>query len=202
MLNEIFKLALVLTLICVVSASSLQFVRVNVEDRIEQQSDFYVRGPALSTLFDQPAEELLANKIKFKWEDQTLPIFYNRVGDDIIGLAIETAGKGGYGGDIFIMIGIDLQTEKILGLEIIQHSETPGVGSQVEKPIFRRQWKGLPVHAGVELKSNGGTIDAISGATYSSKAVVQGTGQIVDLFRTHLDDIVQAITEKESSQTN
>jgi len=48
----------------------------------------------------------------------------------------------------------------------------------------------------VELTSQGGQIDAISGATYSSKAVVNGTNHIIDLIRRHRDDIMAVIKAK------
>ena len=192
-MREIIKLVFVLALICGISAAVLTVLRDNLASKIEEQNDFYVRGPALERLFDKPASELLGNKINMSDSNYSYPVFYLTDGGQIAGLAIEVPGRGGYAGDIVIMIGIDLQTDQILGLEIIQHSETPGVGSKVEKSSFRKQWKGLPVNKPVELTSRGGQIDAISGATYSSKAVVDGTNQIVDIVNRHRDEIVALI---------
>ncbi len=192
-MREIIKLVVVLGLICGISAAALTVIRDNLAAKIEEQSDFYVRGPALERLFDKPASELLGNKINMPDGDHSYPVFYFTDGDEIVGLAIEVPGRGGYAGDIVIMIGIDLQTDQIVGLEIIQHSETPGVGSKVEKSSFRKQWKGLPVNKPVELTSKGGQIDAISGATYSSKAIVDGTNQIVNLVNRNRDKIVALI---------
>ena len=152
-MREIIKLVVVLALICGISAASLTVVRDNLASKIEEQSDFYVRGPALERLFDKPASELLGNKINMSDSNYSYPVFYLTDGGRIAGLAIEVPGRGGYAGDIVIMIGIDLQTDQILGLEIIQHSETPGVGSKVEKSSFRKQWKGLPVNMPEELTS-------------------------------------------------
>ena len=188
-MREISKLVLVLSLICGISAAALTIVRVSLEERINMQNDFYVRGPALEQLFQKPANDVLKNKIAFAVNDETYPIFYMTEADRITGLAIEAPGKGGYAGDIIIMIGVDTEAEKIIGLEIIQHSETPGVGSNIEKNSFRKQWSNLSINELVELRAHGGSIDAISGATYSSNAVVDGTNRIKNIINEHLDEI-------------
>jgi electron transport complex protein RnfG len=192
-MREITKLVLVLALICGISSAALTAARHMLEPRIEKQNDLFIRGPALNRLFARPADELLDNKAIFPVDNQSYPVFYLEDGGEITGLAVEAAGSGGYGGDIDIMVGMDMRRDVILGLEIVRHSETPGVGSQVEKPSFRDQWKNLPVNQPVKLRGEGGQIDAISGATYSSKAVVNGTNRIVDLMTRNREDIIDTI---------
>ena len=197
-MREIIKLAIVLTLICGLSATALTIARHTLSDRIEKQNDFYVRGPALQRLFERPAEELLDQKINLEFPDGTYPVFYFKDGDEVTGLAVEAPGGGGYGGPVIVMIGIDHQKEVSLGMEIIGHNETPGLGSRIENTEFRRQWKGLSLRERVDLRSRGGTIDAVSGATYSSSAVVNGTNQVILLLDAYIDEIVAAISEKEN----
>jgi electron transport complex protein RnfG len=192
-MREISKLVLVLSLICGISAAALTVVRISLEERIEMQNDFYVRGPALEQLFKKPANDVLKDKIAFAIDGITYPIFYITEGSTITGLAIEAPGKGGYAGDIIIMIGIDTDAEKIIGLEIIQHSETPGVGSKVEKNSFRKQWRNIGINESVELRTHGGIIDAISGATYSSNAVVDGTNRVKSIINEHMNEIESLI---------
>jgi len=189
-MREIGRLAVVLVLICMVAAGGLAAIRQALADRIEQQEDSFVRGPALARLLEQPASELLANKVKIDVDGVEFPVFFLRDGGEVALLAVEAPGRGGYAGDIQVMIGLDLRSETMLGLEIIAHSETPGVGSKVAQPGFRAQWVGLPAGDRVEL---GSEIDAISGATYSSRAVVDGTNRIVDLLQTRRDEILAAI---------
>ena len=107
-MREIIRLVVVLTLICVVTAGALETLRVQLEPRIEMQEDLNIRGPALASLFGRPAAELLANKIVFHTDEADYPIFYLKDGDKVSSLAVEAAGKGGYGGDVSIMIGVDL----------------------------------------------------------------------------------------------
>jgi len=196
-MREIIRLALVLTLICAISAAALTIARNRLGPRIEKQNDFYVRGPALSRLFGQPAQELLDQKISFTVEEDVYPIFYIQEDGRITGLAVEAAGEGGYGGPVTVMIGLDLDRKEALGLEIILHNETPGLGSQIEKSGFRNQWKGLSIAEPADLRSQGGQIDAISGATYSSKAVMTGTNRIISLISHHREEILAEIRETE-----
>lgn len=192
-MREIIKLVVVLSVICGFSASALQAVRVTLTPIIEKQNDFYVRGPALEALFGKPAESLLGNKITFKNNEQVLPIFFDREASEIKGIALEAIGKGGYGCDISIMVGINLQTDKIIGMEIIQHSETPGVGARIEKESFRKQWKNISAETEIALKKDGGSLDAISGATYSSAAVINGTNTVLDLLKSKKTEILDLI---------
>lgn len=193
-MREIIRLVLVLGLICAFTASALTGVRIALEPRIEQQSDFYVRGPALSNLFAKPAEELLQNKVILSTEEGEVPVFYLKdVSGEITGLAIEAPGHGGYGGDIMLMVGVDLAKDKVLGMEIIQHSETPGLGARVDEAAFRNQFKGLEVAVPAKLKSVGGSIDAISGATHSSHAAVDGANRILGIVQNHRSKIMELI---------
>jgi electron transport complex protein RnfG len=194
--RDIGRLVLVLGLIGFLSAGALALVRSSLAHRIEQQEDLYVRGPALARLFQRPADELLANKVRLETPDAVFPVFYLTDGGAVTGLAVQAAGRGGYGGDVVLMIGFDVTAGRLLGVEIVSHSETPGLGANIEKGAFRRQWEGLSATDAVALRSAGGSIDAISGATFSSRAMVDGTNRVIDLLRDHTDEIMAQIAEQ------
>lgn len=192
-MREIAKLVLVLVSICSFSAGALSWVRSSLAARIERQSDFYVRGPALERLFGQPANELLNNKVNVDLDGVVYPVFYTMDMGEVTGLAVEAKGHGGYAGDVVIMIGVDRKSTEILGLEVVSHGETPGVGAQVEKEQFRKQWRGLGSQTPVSLRHDGGEIDAITGATFTSHAVIDGTNQVIELVREREDEILNLI---------
>jgi electron transport complex protein RnfG len=192
-MREISKLVLVLGLFGVVSASSLAYVRATLAPRIEQQSDLHARGPALARLFAAPAAEVLASRVVIEVGEAVYPVFYHRVNGEVVGLAIETHGRGGYGGDVVLMVAVDLRTGKLTGIEIVSHRETPGFGAQIEKPTFRQQWRGLSATTPVALRAAGGQIDAISGATFSSRAMIDGTNRAIALVCDHRAEILARI---------
>lgn len=86
------------------------------------------------------------------------------------------AVANGYGGPIDILVALEntsLQEDDIVlrGISIVSHSETPGLGEKIVEASFSGQFTGVNIDD-VALSKNGGKIDAISGATISSSAVV------------------------------
>ncbi len=100
---------------------------------------------------------------------------YNAVDshDETIGYAV-TVSTSGYGGEILLTVGIDSDL-KVTGIDVISHSETPGLGENCTKPQFKEQFVGK--ENGIEVVKNdatGNQVDAISSATITSKAVTDG----------------------------
>lgn len=90
--------------------------------------------------------------------------------ENITGYAFEAEGKG-YGGAIEILVTLkDLETMN--GISIIGHMETPGLGAKIVESSFTNQFKNIAVED-VAMRRDNGQIDAISGATISSSAVVK-----------------------------
>ncbi len=77
-----------------------------------------------------------------------------------------------YSGTVKAMIGVDGKGE-IVGLRIIQQSETPGLGNKIVEDKFLDQFKGKSVSANWKVRKDdpAGVIDGLSGATISSRTV-------------------------------
>lgn len=89
---------------------------------------------------------------------------------DIAGYVF-TSGAKGYGGTVSVMIGIDTEGT-ITGVEILSHSETPGLGANSVKPEFKSRFIGKSGALTVNKNSNEGqNVQAITAATITSKAV-------------------------------
>lgn len=91
---------------------------------------------------------------------------------------LPASGKGqaipvkvaGYHGPIELMVGIDEQG-KVSGVKVISQHETAGLGADIVKPKFLGQFIGKSAKDKIEAKQD---IDAITGATISSRAVCTG----------------------------
>lgn len=94
-----------------------------------------------------------------------------------IGHAFMARGRG-YGGRIDILIGLRPDNKSLQGIKIITQQETPGLGTKIISASFLDQFTGVPVDE-VDLARNGGKIDAITGATISSSAVVKGVKEAI-----------------------
>jgi electron transport complex protein RnfG len=88
----------------------------------------------------------------------------------------------GYGGPIHMLVGIDLR-RSVEGVEIVDQTETPGLGTQVKKAGFSRQFRGFDKSGDVKVTKDGGRVQAITGATISSRAVSAGVAAGIDAIK-------------------
>lgn len=89
----------------------------------------------------------------------------------LIGIAIETYSNKGYDPtQIKIMVGFTPDI-KLINTSVIQHKETPGLGTKMGDPKFYTQFQGKdPEIFNLRVKKDGGDVDAITAATISSRA--------------------------------
>jgi electron transport complex protein RnfG len=89
-----------------------------------------------------------------------------------VGIVFKVTPRG-YGGPITVVVGLDT-TGRIAGLGIgADMKETPGLGQKAKEAWFRDQFRGKSENE-VALKRDNGTLDAISAATITSRAVTNG----------------------------
>jgi electron transport complex protein RnfG len=138
-------------------------------------------------------EELLAEKrlVDIGAADPLL-FFVVKEGGKPAAVALEGMGQG-FAGDVGVMIGVNLEDAGVTGIGVTTMSETPGVGTRVREEAFAAQFAGMPGDATFKVKKDGGEIDAITGATVSSRAVVDAVAAAMALFREHEDAIRDAV---------
>lgn len=88
----------------------------------------------------------------------------------------------GYGGDLETIVGIS-SDGKVEGVRIGQHKETPGLGAKALEPAFQNQFNGKTVEKTLAVKTD---IQAISGATITSKAVTDAVNTAIEYFNAEL----------------
>ena len=93
-----------------------------------------------------------------------------------------TSGAKGYGGTVSVMVGIGTDGT-ITGLEILSHSETPGLGANAVKPDFKNRFIGKAGQLIVDKNSNDGqNVQAITAATITSKAVTNAVNAVMAAY--------------------
>ena len=97
------------------------------------------------------------------------------------GYALEVL-PGGFDNTITMMVGVDNEG-KVLGISIVSHTETAGLGAVAAAntsagEAFRGQFVGAS--GSVAVSKDGGTLDAITGATITSRAVCTGVNAALD----------------------
>ncbi len=103
--------------------------------------------------------------------DKTSLTFYPAsIQSELSATGIQTYSEKGYSGRIEIIVGVD-QEGVIKNIEVVSHAETPGLGSKMSSPKFKDQFIGWKLEdQPIKVKKDGGKVDAISGATISSRA--------------------------------
>ena len=93
-----------------------------------------------------------------------------------VGWAFNCKGPG-FQDKIELVVAVDKDFQKIVGFSVLASNETPGFGDKIKLPYYRNQFEGAPAEK-LQLVKTGDVekidseIVAISGATVSSKAVV------------------------------
>ena len=104
----------------------------------------------------------------------------------VTGLAYEIFGSG-YAGKIKLMLGVDAQG-KILGVRVLAHKETPGLGDKIEtkKGDWILRFTGLslenPLPEKWKVKKDGGQFDQFAGATITPRGVVKAIREGLEFF--------------------
>ncbi len=106
------------------------------------------------------------------------------------------ASSPGYGGDIEMMVGVDGKNQfRLSGIEILSNSETAGLGANCVKDEFKSQFAGLQVPVTV-VKGGGANgeneINAITGATITSRAVAAGVDKACESLNQALTEYIEA----------
>lgn len=104
--------------------------------------------------------------------------------DEFFGAAVETYTDLAFSGRFSIMVGFDAEGA-ITGTEVLQMSETPGLGDKIDKSKsdFPLQYKGKnPANFNLKVKKDGGDVDAITAATISSRAFSDAVQRAYTMF--------------------
>lgn len=181
-MRDVLKLIVVLTLFCAISAFSLAFVKEATKDRIEYQKLKLLVAPAVKAVFPSYDNDPILERIKVKLsEKEIVTVFPAKKAGKLIGIGYETIGSG-HGGPIEVMLALSLEG-KILGIKVVKHAETPGIGTKaIGSDKFLGQFKGKGLGSKIALTGAGGEIEAVSGATESSTGITEAVSKGMELF--------------------
>ncbi len=191
-MKEIRKMGVLLFVICAVAAALLAMTNAVTAPKIAENAEkkeveakqmvlpagreFQEMDEAeMRTLFEKADSENLKNVIA---------VNKAMADGELVGYTIKVA-VAGFGGEITMLVGID-HTGKLLGYNILSHEETAGLGDKIAVDPFYGQMVGktsatpLSVVKG-EIK-NDGQVQAVTGATISSKAAISAINSAFDAY--------------------
>ena len=197
-MREMIKMVVVLTVLSAFSGGLLAAIQNSTQERIDYQKLKYVQGPAIRNILKGSSNDPISDRFKLKTESSEKSFFAGVFDGSADSVAFETFGKG-YGGDIGVMVGINVKDDKIIGAGVTTHSETPGVGARAKtEPDFVSQFKGQSVLETFKVRTDGGQVDALSGATFTSRGVsaaLTDAGKIYKQLKPQIEEKLKSFSK-------
>ena len=167
-----FVLRLALTLLAITAVVAVALAGVNM-----------VTAPAIAALNAQKTQEAIEMVLPGGGETVEFPetALVSKVYASETGYAVEVT-PGGFDNTITMMVGVNFDGN-VLGISIVSHTETAGLGAVAAEKTskgedFRSQFVGTS--GSVAVTKDGGALDAITGATITSRAVCAGVNAALD----------------------
>lgn len=110
-----------------------------------------------------------------------------------VGVAVEAA-EPGFADEVRLMVGFDPKTSTLTGFFVLGQKETPGLGDKIEKnEAFVSGFRGkvAPIRGTKNAAADASTVQTITGATISSRTVIQIINHAVELWRPRLQALDQ-----------
>lgn len=192
MISDSLKMILVLTLVGLLSGGFLTVVYQKTAPEIEQKSQEALREAIFMVL----PEAQDYREIKLGLGEEVIYQGIDKHGRKV-GIALLAEGSG-FQGEIKIMVGLKQNLDKMQYFQVLESIETPGLGGRITEDDFKEQFKGLTVKDKIKLVKGArpkhldaisrATVQAITGATISSKAIVEIINQRVAVIKQLLEE--------------
>jgi electron transport complex protein RnfG len=137
--------------------------------------------------------DFLKDTVDLQKDGKTVTIYRARHGSEMKAVLFKVAERG-YAGDIQVLMAVDMDG-RTLGVRILKHSETPGLGDKIE--VKKDDWVldfngkslGEPAPEKWGVRKDNGVFDQFAGATITPRAVVKAVKGGLEFFAAHRADI-------------
>ena len=132
----------------------------------------------------------MKDAVDIESEGGIVKVFPAKDNDKVIGAAVETFSNNGFSGLVKIMVGFDAEGN-IIDYAILEHKETPGLGSKMAfwfRDGGKGNLQGISAKESLTVKKDGGTVDAITAATISSRAFLDAVNRGYSAYKSYLEN--------------
>ena len=176
------KMSLCLLVICLVCSALLAGVYALTKEPIDAAAKAKNEAAIMEVLPETAVTVEEERTVEYEGATYTYNLAYDEQGNTV-GCAINVAPVG-FGGPIVIKVGFDINGV-IWNTKVLSQAETPGLGAKCVEPSFSEQFKGFnPSEKSLEVKKDGGDVDAITASTITSRAYANGLAVAVNVFAT------------------
>ncbi|KZX66940.1 MULTISPECIES: electron transport complex subunit RsxG [unclassified Alcanivorax] len=207
----ITKNAVILSLFAISTAAALAITNELTIGKVECNKQAALMASLNEVMpHDRHDNDLLADRITVS--DPLLGrnghhIYRARQDGEPNGAVLEATAPDGYGGNIALIVGVDMQG-KVQGVRVVPpHNETPGLGDKIETKKsgwiygFNGLSLGNPADAGWAVKKDGGQFDSFTGATITPRAVVGAVHRALQYFDANQTAVFEAPSEAAPAET-
>lgn len=178
-----FKVIVIMVIIAMFSAVLLAYVNTVTRGPIEENKKAEVKRAIKYVL--KGVDISAVPEVALNLTIDNSPVSYFVAPGDSgkpAGAAFIVKGPNGFSGDFDIMVGIG-GDGNIIDTYVLAHKETPGLGDNMTKEAFQKQFRGKNLaNTKWMVKKDGGDIDALTAATISSRAFTHGVKRALMAF--------------------
>ncbi len=190
MIKEILKPGLLLLIFTMISIFFVSWTQNTTQEQI-QHNEEQLLIKRLAELVSNYDNDILKDKytqlLTLHGVRQSINVYPAKRNGKVFANLIEHTYPNGYNGNIRLLTGVSVE-QTLLGVRVITHKETPGLGDKIEtrKSDWIKKFTGLslsnPDRDNWKVKRDGGVFEAFTGATITPRAIVPASPHVLDLF--------------------
>ena len=181
--STFLNMTMTLFVITIIAGASLGFINdITLEPKAKAKLERKVNAlkQVLAEFNNNPVQDVLM--IKSDKAKDSIEIYSGMMDNKLIGTAIIGSSEKGYSGLVKIMVGFN-PDESIKNIVVLEQKETPGLGTKMKEEKFMRQFRGKkPSEFNLKPTKDGGDIDALTGATISTRAFGEAAQMAYDVL--------------------
>ena len=180
MKSTLFNMVAVLFTITLIASAGVGAVNMITEEPIAAAKAAATKAAVANVLPEFEQNQVSEQEI----DGMPIKVYTATSGDGVVGYAVESMTKSGFGGAIRMMVGF-LPDGKIFNVNVLEQAETPGLGTKMcdegnalissikDKNVFTIEFK---------VKKDGGELDALTAATISSRAYYDAVARAKEAY--------------------
>ncbi len=180
MKSTLFNMVAVLFSITLIASAGVGAVNMITADAIAEAKAIATKQAIANVLPEFDSSEQSEQTI----DEMPIKVYTATKGDDVVGYAVESMTKDGFGGVIRMMVGFTADG-KINNVNVLEQAETPGLGTKMcdqDNVLLssiqgRNSWE-----VEFKVKKDGGELDALTAATISSRAYYNAVARAYQAF--------------------
>ena len=180
MKSTLFNMVAVLFSITLIASAGVGVVNMITADAIAEANALATKQAVDNVLPDFDSNSTDEMVI----DDMTIKVYTAKSGDTVVGYAVESMTKNGFGGVIRMMVGFSPEG-KILNVNVLSQAETPGLGTKMcdeGNALLNSIQDKDPDDMSFSVKKDGGELDALTAATISSRAYYDAVARANEAF--------------------